>query len=296
LTIPAADDKIKIVEIAFIAFPEVLLVYKNFFGLKERPFNVTADPNFLFFSKKHREAFDHLIYGIKERKGFLEITGEIGTGKTTLCRALLSQLDENTKTAFILNSNLPEVQLLLAIVTDLGLTVKPRTKIALLTELNRFLIGQLKTGSNVVLIIDEAQNLKAAQLEQIRLISNIETDKEKLIQIVLVGQPELKQKLDSPGLEQLRQRIAVRYHILPLDTSELADYIYHRLHVAGANEEIVFEPEALGEIYAYSSGVPRLINLVCDRALLSGFAVGTKTITIDIIKRAVEEIEGYVKI
>lgn len=271
-------------------------MYESFFGLKERPFNVTADPNFLFFSKKHREAFDHLIYGIKERKGFLEITGEIGTGKTTLCRALISQLDEKTKTAFILNSNLPEMQLLLAIVTDLGLSVKPKTKINLLAELNRFLIGELKAGSNVVLIIDEAQNLKAGQLEQIRLLSNLETDKEKLIQIVLVGQPELKEKLDSPELEQLRQRIAVRYHILPLDKTEIGDYTYHRLHVAGADGSIVFEPDATGEIYEYSSGVPRLINLVCDRALLLGFAMETKTITLDMIKRSVEEIEGYVKI
>ncbi|MDD4879018.1 MAG: AAA family ATPase [Candidatus Omnitrophica bacterium] len=271
-------------------------MYESFFGLKERPFNVTADPNFLFFSKKHREAFDHLIYGIKERKGFLEITGEIGTGKTTLCRALLGQLDKNTKTAFILNSNLPEMQLLLAIVTDLGLEVKPKTKINLLTELNRFLIAELKAGSNVVLIIDEAQNLKAAQLEQIRLLSNLETDKEKLIQIVLVGQPQLKEKLDSPELEQLRQRIAVRYHILPLDKTEVGDYIYHRLRVAGADGNISFEPDALGEVYEYSSGVPRLINLICDRTLLLGFAMETKTMTLDMIKRSVEEIEGYVKI
>lgn len=271
-------------------------MYESFFGLKERPFNVTADPNFLFFSKKHREAFDHLIYGIKERKGFLEITGEIGTGKTTLCRALLGQLDEKTKTAFILNSNLPEMQLLLAIVTDLGLSVKPKTKINLLSELNRFLMGELKAGSNVVLIIDEAQNLKAAQLEQIRLLSNLETDKEKLIQIVLVGQPELKEKLDSPELEQLRQRISVRYHILPLDRTEIGDYIYHRLHVAGADGSIAFEPDTMGEIYGYSSGVPRLINLVCDRVLLLGFTMETKTITLDMIKRSVEEIEGYVKI
>lgn len=271
-------------------------MYEKFYGLKERPFNVTADPNFLFFSKKHREAFDHLIYGIKERKGFLEITGEIGTGKTTLCRALISRLDEKTKTAFILNSNLPEVQLLLAIVTDLGLTVKPRTKINLLSELNRFLIDQLKGGSNVVLIIDEAQNLKAAQLEQIRLLSNLETDKEKLIQIVLVGQPELREKLDSPELEQLRQRISVKYHILPLDKTEVGDYICHRLHVAGSDEIVTFEPDAFGEIYEYSGGVPRLINLVCDRSLLLGFTMETKNITLDMIKRSVEEIEGCVKI
>lgn len=271
-------------------------MYKDFFGLKEKPFNVTADPNFLFFSKKHREAFEHLIYGIKEKKGFLEITGEIGTGKTTLCRALLNQLDEKARTAFILNSNLPEVQLLSAIVTDFGLEIKPKTKINILSELNRYLIEQLKLGYNVVLIIDEAQNLRAAQLEQIRLLSNLETNKEKLIQIILVGQPELKAKLDSPDLEQLRQRIAVRYHILPLDRTEVDDYIYHRLHVAGSDGNIKFGPDAISEIYGYSGGIPRLINMVCDRALLLGFVTETKDISMDMIKQAVEEIEGYVKI
>lgn len=271
-------------------------MYENFFGLREKPFNVTADPNFLFFSKKHREAFDYLIYGIKERKGFLEITGEIGTGKTTLCRALLNQLDEKRKTAFILNSNLPELQLLLAITTDFGLLIKPKTKINILSELNKFLIEQLKSGYNVVLIIDEAQNLKATQLEQIRLLSNLETDKEKLIQIVLVGQPELKIKLDSPGLEQLRQRIAVRYHILPLEREEVDDYIYHRLHVAGCDGNVQFEADAISEICDYSGGIPRLINVACDKALLLGFVLETKTISADMIKRAIEEIEGYVKI
>lgn len=271
-------------------------MYKSFFGLKEKPFNVTADPNFLFFSKKHREAFDHLIYGIKERKGFIEITGEIGTGKTTLCRALLNQLDKKTKTAFIFNSNLPEVQLLLAIVTDFGIQVRPKTKINILSELNRFLIEQLRLGYNVVLIIDEAQNLKAAQLEQIRLLSNLETDKDKLIQIVLVGQPDLKTKLDSPELEQLRQRIVVKYHILPLDKEEVDDYIYHRLHIAGSDGNIHFEPDVINEIYDYSGGIPRLINIVCDKALLLGFVLETKTISLEMIKRSIEEIEGYVKI
>ncbi len=271
-------------------------MYESFYGLKERPFNVTADPSFLFFSKKHREAFEHLIYGIRERRGFLEITGEIGTGKTTLCRALIGQLDSNTKTAFILNSNLPETQLLSAIIDDLGITAKPKTKVNLLNELNRFLIEQLKAGSNVVLIIDEAQNLRAAQLEQIRLLSNLETDKDKLIQIVLVGQPELRDKLDSPGLEQLRQRISVRYHILPLDRTEIGDYIFHRLSVAGSDGSIKFSPDAISEIYAYSGGVPRLINLVCDRTLLLGFTMETKDITMDMVKRSIEEIEGYVKI
>ena len=158
------------------------------------------------------------------------------------------------------------------------------------------MIEQLKLGYNVVLIIDEAQNLRAAQLEQIRLLSNLETDKEKLIQIILVGQPELRVKLDSPELEQLRQRIAVRYHILPLDRMEIDAYIYHRLHIAGSDGNIKFDPDAISEIYEYSGGIPRLINLVCDRALLLGFVTETKNISMDMIKHAVEEIEGCVKI
>lgn len=271
-------------------------MYKDFFGLKEKPFNVTADPNFLFFSKKHREAFDYLLYGIKERKGFLEITGEIGTGKTTLCRALITRLDEKAKTAFVLNSNLPEVQLLSAIAGDFGLSVRPKTKINLLSELNRYLIERLKEGDNVVLIIDEAQNLKAAQLEQIRLLSNLETEKNKLIQIILVGQPELKEKLNSPELEQLRQRIAVRYHILPLERVEVDLYIYHRLQVAGSDGSIRFEPRAIDQIYEYSEGIPRLINLLCDKALLLGFVTETKNISADMITRSVEEIEDRVKV
>ncbi|KPK42761.1 MAG: ATPase [Omnitrophica WOR_2 bacterium SM23_29] len=271
-------------------------MYENFFGLREKPFNVTADPNFLFFSKKHREAFDHLIYGIRERKGFLEITGEIGTGKTTLCRVFLNQLDEKIKSAFILNSNLPDVQLLSAIATDFNINIRPKTKINILTELNRFLIDQLRLGYNAVLIIDEAQNLKASQLEQIRLLSNLETDKEKLIQIILVGQPELKAKLNSPDLEQLRQRIAIRYHIQPLDEEEVDDYIYHRLHIAGSDGNIRFEPDAVTEIYNYSNGVPRLINIACDKAMLLGFVLETKTISADMVKRSIEEIEGYIKI
>src|SRR3989338_3896116 len=171
------------------------IMYREFFGLKEKPFNVTSDPNFLFLSRVHKEAFSHLLYGIKERKGFLEITGEIGAGKTTLCRALLNQLDKNTKTAFILNSTLPESQLLKAILVDFGVTTDKRSnKLALLKQLNDFLLNELTLGNNVVLIIDEAQNLRPKVLEEIRMLSNLETEKEKLFQIVLVGQPELKNK------------------------------------------------------------------------------------------------------
>ena len=176
----------------------------RFYGLTEKPFSVTADPNFLYLSRKHREAISHMQYGIEERMGFLEITGEIGTGKTTICKALLNTLDEHTKTAFILNSNLSENQLLQAIVEDFGIQLKNKNRLTMLNELNRFLLEQIRRNNNVVLIVDEAQNLKPSLLEQIRLLSNLETEKEKLLQIILVGQPELREKLLSPDLAQLK--------------------------------------------------------------------------------------------
>lgn len=267
-------------------------MYLDFYGLKEKPFSVTSDPNFLYLSKKHREAISHMQYGIEERMGFLEITGEIGTGKTTVSKALLNTLDEHTKTAFILNSNLSEIQLLEAIVTDFGIRLKNKNKITMLNELNRFLLEQLKNNNNAVLIIDEAQNLKPSLLEQIRLLSNLETEKEKLLQIILVGQPELKEKLASKELAQLRQRIAIRYHILPLDKGEAGNYIVHRLRVAGSKGRDFFTEDAIEAIYRFSNGVPRLINIICDKALLAGFTASKKIMDSDIIKRCAREIEG----
>ncbi|MDP2938889.1 MAG: AAA family ATPase [Candidatus Omnitrophota bacterium] len=265
-------------------------MYETFYGLREKPFNVTSDPAFFFLSKRHKEAFSHLIYGINERKGILLITGEIGTGKTTLCKTLLDKLDKKIKTAFILNPNFSETQLLQLIVEDLGIIPKNKTKMSLISSLNKFLLQETSQGGNVALIIDEAQNLKANQLEQIRLLSNLETDKEKLLQIILVGQPELNQKLVLTQLRQLNQRIAIRYHILPLEKDELKEYIAYRLNVAGSNGTIEFTPEALEEIFIFSCGIPRLTNVVCDRALLSGFVKETKKISYEIIKKCVEEI------
>ncbi len=265
-------------------------MYETFYGLNEKPFNVTSDPAFFFLSRKHKEAFSHLVYGIKERKGILLITGEIGTGKTTLCRALLNNLDKKIKTAFILNPNFSETQLLQLIVEDLGILPKNKTKMSLISSLNKFLIQEANSGGNVALIIDEAQNLKPNQLEQIRLLSNLETEKEKLLQIILVGQPELNQRLNLTQLRQLNQRIAVRYHILPLEKDELKEYINHRLKVAGSNGNIEFTPEALEEIFIFSCGIPRLANIICDRALLAGFVKETKNIPYDIIKKCAEEI------
>jgi len=231
-------------------------------------------------------------YGIEERMGFLEVTGEIGTGKTTICKALLNTLDEHTKTAFILNSNLAEDQLLQAIVEDFGIQLKSKSKITMLNELNRFLLEQARCNNNVVLIMDEAQNLRPSMLEQVRLLSNLETEKEKLLQIILVGQPELKEKLLSRELAQLRQRIAVRYHIMPLDRDEIDGYISHRLNVAGADGENFFQEDAVGEVFKFSRGVPRLINIICDKALLAGYTTEKKDIDARIIKRCGKEIEG----
>ena len=268
-------------------------MYREFFGLKEKPFNITSDPNFLFLSRAHKEAFSHLLYGIKERKGFLEITGEVGAGKTTLCRALLGQLDKKTKSAFIFNSTLPELQLLQAILEDFGIIVNRRNKVSLLKQLNAFLIDELTHGNNVVLIIDEAQNLKTSMLEEIRMLSNLETDKEKLFQIILVGQPELKNKLASPSLRQLRQRISVRFHITPLQKDEIAGYISHRLSVAGSSGQVVFEPDAVDRIFDFSGGIPRLINTVCDKSMLTAYVMETRQITMPMVERSIYEMEGH---
>ncbi|MDP2911875.1 MAG: XrtA-associated ATPase [Candidatus Omnitrophota bacterium] len=267
-------------------------MYLEYYGLREKPFSVTADPSFLYLSKKHREAISHMQYGIQERMGFLEITGEIGAGKTTICKALLNKLDERTKTAFILNGNLSEVQLLQAITEDFGIQVKNKNKITMINELNKFLLDQLKLKNNAVLIIDEAQNLKPSLLEQVRLLSNLETEKEKLLQIILVGQPELREKLASQELKQLRQRIAIRYHISPLLKDEAKGYISHRLSVAGVNNGDIFQEDAFEEIFKFSGGIPRLINILCDKALLSGFTADKKTIDSRMVKKCAKEIEG----
>ncbi len=278
-------------------------VYKQFYNFREEPFNVTSDPEFFFPSLRHEEAFSHLVYGIEERKGILVITGEIGTGKTTICRTLLSRLNNNVKTALVLNPYFSELQLLQFIVKDLGITGDSRGKLALLSALNNFLIEQTTLGNNVVLIIDEAQNLKTPQLEQIRLLSNLETEKEKLLQIILVGQPELQEKLRRPDLRQLTQRVAVRYHILPLDRDDTGRYIEHRIKVAGRlaldvnipqdQLPVRFTDRAADIVFGHSQGTPRLINIICDRSLLLGYVQATKIIDENITLKAVREVGQY---
>jgi len=267
-------------------------MYLNHFGFTKHPFNLTADPSFLFPSPQHREAMSFLFYGIKQRKGFLAITGEVGTGKTTLCRALLSLLDDRVKTAFILNSNLTEYQLLHAIIEDFGIGASMKNRMNLMRALNSFLLTQVRDGNNAVLIIDEAQNLSASQLEQVRMLSNLETAEQKLLQIILVGQPQLRKKLDSRGLLQLRQRIAIRFHLYPLSRDEVGAYIAHRLRIASQGVPPSFDWRAIDLIYDYSGGVPRLINMTCDKSLLAAFALDTRTITAKIVRASIRELEG----
>lgn len=267
-------------------------MYKKFYSFKENAFNITSDPAFYYESACHREAYAHLLYGIKSRKGILCMTGEVGTGKTTLCRILLNKIDANIKTAFILNPSFSQTQLLQLIIKDLGLQALKTSKLDLMNTLNDFLIDQTMHGHNVAVIIDEAQNLNIHQLEQIRLLSNLETEKDKLLQIILVGQPELLDKLAKPSLRQLNSRISVRYHIQPLTRDEVLEYIPHRLRKAGGPQQLKFTPQASELIFRYSGGTPRLINILCEHALLAGFVNETFTINEEIIKACAREALG----
>jgi len=264
-------------------------MYNKYFQLDEKPFSMTPDPKFVFFSPKHREALAHLIYGIRERQGFIEITGEVGTGKTTLCRTLVNTLDRKTKLAMVFNSDLNDIDLLKTILEEFELSSEGCEKKSLLDRLNQFLIEQLKLGNNVVLVIDEAQNLKPEVLEQVRMLSNIETEKDKLLQIVLVGQPELKEKLALPELRQLNQRITVRYHIKALSEKETQEYISYRLSVAGTKTNVSFTQRAYKAVFKLTGGIPRLINVLCHHALLVGYTRRVFEITDKIIKNAHED-------
>ena len=267
-------------------------MYNEYYGFREAPFSITPDPRFLFFSEQHREAFNHILFGIRERKGFIQITGEVGAGKTTVCRAILDQLGERYRTALILNPRLTSAQLVRAILSELGLTLRRADRAAGLEALNRFLLEQIETDRDVVLFIDEAQDLADDLLEEIRLLSNLETDQRKLLQIILIGQPELREKLDARGLRQLRQRITVRYHLAPLSRADTERYIQHRLQVAGGNGRPDFTSWAIRGIHGYSRGIPRLINAVCDKTLLCGYVTGTDHLRSRHVRRAVHELEG----
>jgi general secretion pathway protein A len=265
-------------------------MYYNFYGLKTPPFNITSNPEFFFESSSHKEALAALLYGIQERKGIILITGEVGTGKTTLCKALLNRLSPLIKTSLILNPYFSEVQLLRAIIEDFGLVMEKRSRLDIVNKLNSFLVEMSLKGGNAVLIIDEAQNLSNRQLEQIRLLSNLETSNAKLLQIVLVGQPELLEKLRQPSLRQIRQRIFVKYELAPLKEGEVKEYIEFRLKAGGASHLSIL-PESHKVIYEFSKGIPRLINMLCDRALLCGFTEDKKVLDSEIFRACVEELK-----
>ena len=267
-------------------------IYNEYYGFKQAPFSITPNPRFLFFSCQHSEALNHMLFGITEGKGFIQITGEVGSGKTTLCRALLDRLGPEYRTALILNPCLTVTQLLKAVVDELGLKAQRNDRMHLLDALNEFLLEQVANGQHVVLIIDEAQDMSLELLEQVRLLSNLETDEEKLLQIVLLGQPELRDKLNDSRLRQLRQRITIRYHLSSLSRDEVDYYIHHRIQVSGGNGHPRFQRCALRKIYRYSRGIPRLINAVCDKTLLCGFVSGTDQLTRRHVRRAIRELEG----
>ncbi len=269
-------------------------MYEEFYGFREPPFNITPDPRFLFFSERHREAFDHLMFGIAERKGFIQLTGEVGAGKTTLCRALFEQLGEDYETALVLNPRMTSLELLRSILKEFGLASPGEDRVAGLEVLNRFLLDQVEHGKDVVVVIDEAQTMGVDLLEEVRLLSNLETDQRKLLQIVLIGQPELRKLLDDKRLRQLRQRITVRYHLKPLSIHETEHYIGHRMRLAGANGRPVFGRWALRWVYRYSKGVPRLINAVCDKTLLCGFVDQVDQLKARHVRRAIRELEGNI--
>jgi general secretion pathway protein A len=266
-------------------------MYLTFYGLAEKPFNATPDPRFLYMTPGHREALAQLLYGAQERKGFIVLIGKVGTGKTTLLHALWQRLKEHSAISFVVNSTLPFDGILEYILADLGITGAGESRAQRLIALNNFLIKREREGQNTVLIIDEAQNLDVATLEQIRLLSNFETPTSKLLQILLVGQPELKSRLDLPELRQLKQRVGLRCHIPPLTVEETRAYIRTRLRIAGARDLGLFADSAIDRISAYAGGIPRLINILCDHCLLFGYADEKRRIDRPIVNQAIEYLE-----
>ncbi|MEW6456908.1 MAG: AAA family ATPase [Acidobacteriota bacterium] len=268
-------------------------MYEEFYGFYEKPFTLTPDPKFFFMSEDHFSALEHLLFGINQGEGFLVLAGGVGTGKTTLSKIILDKVKNNYVTSLILNPFVNEIELLSSIIYDFGCIPEGVTKKELIDQLNFFLLKEVaEKGKRAILIIDEAQNLSFEVLEQIRILSNLETDKEKLIQILLVGQEELLKKLARPELRQLNGRIPIKYYLLPLKKKEIESYILHRLRVAGMKKKLDFSKGAIKEIYKFSKGIPRQINIICDRALLAGFVKNTYKIKKEMIKKARRSLVG----
>jgi general secretion pathway protein A len=268
-------------------------MYTSFFGLNEKPFTITPDPRYLFMSERHGEGLAHLVYGVTESGGFIQLTGEVGTGKTTLVRTLLGQIPAEVDIALILNPQLSAVEFLMTICEelDVGLPKQRYSAKALIDALNNHLLTAHARGRRTILLVDEAQNLSEGVLEQLRLLTNLETARQKLLQIILIAQPELREKLAKESLRQLAQRVTGRYHLEPLSADETSRYIDHRLRVAGALTEI-FEPAAKREVYRLSGGVPRIINVICDRALLGAYSKEMRTVNRRLVRKAASEVSG----
>lgn len=266
-------------------------MYTAFYRLSERPFELTPDLRFLYLSPKHKEALAHLTYGVAERKVFVQLTGEVGTGKTLMLDALVHGLDATTKVARVVNTTISRVDLMRALAWELGTDATGRTKMEILKGVSDSLAEWAAAGRNAVFVVDEAQNLEPSLLEEIRLLSNMTTLGRSSLQIVLAGQPELRAKLESPELRQLRQRIGIRYHLEPLSLDETGEYIRHRLRVAGAVDERIFDASAIEAVFDYSQGIPRTINILCDNALLAGYADGKPWIGKRTVRETAEALE-----
>ena len=266
-------------------------MYEAFFNLTQKPFDLLPDPDFLFMSSSHKKALSYLDYGIRERVGFILLTGEVGSGKTTIIRNLIKKNLTNVVLSKVFNTRVDSEQLIAMINDDFGLSIRNKDKITLLSDLNTFLIEQFVKGNLPVLIIDEAQNLDHDLLEEIRMLSNLETDNAKLLQIILVGQPELRKTLAAANLVQLRQRISINCHIQPLGQSEIESYILHRLEKAGDREAASFSPETINIIFTYSRGIPRLINILCDFILLAAFAEETRIIDAAMVQDIIGDLD-----
>jgi len=269
-------------------------MYTAFYGLRDKPFALTPDPRYLFLAEAHREALAHLLYGVEQGEGFIAVTGEVGTGKTTLCRTLLQRLGPASEVAYVFNPAVSSLELLQSVNAEFGLPVDGRSRRELHEQLNQFLLARRRDGRRVLLIVDEAQNLPEETLEQIRLLSNLETESQKLLQIVLVGQPELDVKLASRELRQLRQRITVHWRLGPLSAAETRDYVRHRVRVAAGDERDLFSGQALREVHRRAGGIPRLVNVLCDRALLAGYAAREREIGQGLVRQAWRETRGPV--
>ena len=265
-------------------------MYQTFYGLIRAPFEMTPDPAFLYLGETHREGLATLVYGVRSRKGFVMLTGEVGTGKTTLLHALLAQLDASTDSAYIFNPCLEPLDFFRMLFDDLGIEETCTSKAEYLLALNHYLIDRLQSDRTVLLIIDEAQNLSREMLEEVRLLSNLETPNSKLIQILLVGQPELGEMLDRDDLRQLRQRIVLRHELKPFDAEELEAYVEERLRLAGYTGKGIFKRSALRELFAVTGGVPRLVNVVCDGALLTGYGRDQATLDAEVIREVANDL------